>query len=42
MRLTTKMHFRVVRLMSEVPLEYPKMLRIGLRLADKIKKASRK
>jgi len=38
----TKTHLRVVRPMSGEPLEHPRTLRTGLRLANKIKKVSRK
>ena len=39
---TTKTHWRAVGPMSEVPLEHPRTLRTGSRLADKIKKVGRK
>jgi len=42
MTSTTKMHSRVVRPMTKEPLEHPKALRTGSRLADKIKKVGRK
>ena len=38
----TKTHLRVVRPMFEVLLEYSRTLRTGSRLANKIKKVSRK
>jgi len=37
-----KMHSRAVRPMSKEPLKHPRTLRTGSRLADKIKKVSRK
>jgi len=37
-----KMHSRVVRPMFKEPLEHPRTLRTGSRLANKIKKVSRK
>jgi len=37
-----KMCSRAVRLMSKVPLKYPRILRTGSRSADKIKKVGRK
>jgi len=37
-----KMHSRAVRPMSEEPLEHPRTLRTGSRLADEIKKVGRK
>jgi len=37
-----KMHSRAVRPMSNEPLEHPRTLRAGSRLADKIKKVGRK
>ena len=38
----TKTCLRAVRPMSEEPLEHPRILRTGSRLANKIKKVSRK
>ena len=40
--MTTKTHLRAVRPMSEVPLMHSRILRIGSRLADKIKKVGKK
>jgi len=40
--LTTKTRSRVVRPMSEEPLEYPRTFRTDSRLANKIKKVGRK
>ena len=40
--LTMKTRSRAVKPMSEEPLEHPRTLRTGSRLADKIKKVSRK
>jgi len=37
-----KMHLRAVGPMSREPLKHPRTLRTGSRLADKIKKVSRK
>jgi len=37
-----KTHSRVVGLMSKEPLKHPRTLRTGSRLADEIKKVSRK
>ena len=42
MTLTTKTHSRAVGPMSKEPLEYPRTLRTGSRLAEKIKKVGRK
>ena len=42
MRLTKKTCSRTVGPMSEVSLKHPKTLRIGLKLANEIKKVGRK